>query len=204
MLPPAGWRSPLHCYNPVRIFCPLLDDALHYTVITRSSPFPAPPLWSVSVLRAFLPSKRKEISVPKLSLCVETGTNRKMWIISKRISRRALMTDQADRPLTPLSSLEQLSRKDSRGNHSTWVGQMERKGPVRARPFPIVGIYGHVVLFQLSCWLLSLTGLYFSISLYVLFQSPLAAHACLLSVSIIYMSLHIFRYFAVITPLSWQ
>ncbi|TNM92183.1 GRAM domain-containing protein 2B-like [Takifugu flavidus] len=29
------------------------------------------------------------------------------------------MTDQADRPLTPLSSLEQLSNKDSRGNRST-------------------------------------------------------------------------------------
>lgn len=126
--------------------CPLLDDTLHYFVITRSSPFPAPPLWSFSVLRAFLPSKQEKMSVPKLSLCVEMGTNRKMWIITIIIRRRALMTDQADRPLTPLSSLEQLSSKDSRDNRSTWVDQMDSKGPVCTRPFPIVGIYGHVVL----------------------------------------------------------
>lgn len=186
MLPPAGWRSPLHYYNPVL-------------------PFPGSSsveLLSPSSIPSFQ-TKKKRLSVPKLSLCVEMGTNRKMWITTTIRRRRALMTDQGDRPLTPLSSLEQLSSKDSRGNRSTWVDQMDRKAPVHTRPFPIVGIYGHVVLFQLSCWLLRLIRLHFSISLYC-FYSALVSHACLLSVSIINISLHIFRCFAVITPLSWQ
>lgn len=48
-----------------------------------------------------------------------------------------LMTEQADRPLTPLFSPEQLLCKDSRGTRSTWVWERCRQGP--CLPFGLNG-----------------------------------------------------------------
>lgn len=110
------------------------------------------------------------------------------------------MTDQADRPLTPLSSLEQLSNKDSRGNRSTWVDKMESKGPVRTGPFP------HCCYLQTCC------ALSFKILTSDAFDSSplrpvafsdrlnplLAGHACLPSFCVINMSSNICQYCAVL------
>lgn len=138
-----------------------------WTTLSITPLDPGPPLSRLllcgapqSFEHSFLPNKKKKgMSAPKLSLREETATNRKMWTTTRAISRRALMGDQADRPLTPLSSLEQLSSKDSRGNRSTWVDQMARKGPGSHQAFsPLLVVFTDM----LRCWLLRLTRLCFT------------------------------------------
>ncbi|KAI3362110.1 hypothetical protein L3Q82_012439, partial [Scortum barcoo] len=103
-----------------------------HAVPAAPSPFPAPPLPGVSVHRAIFPNFPCQ---GFLTLSVLHERQRAAEDVGRRLKyelqNMVLMTEQADRPLTPLSAPEQLFSKDSRGNRST--SEVEHGGERRQR-----------------------------------------------------------------------
>lgn len=167
--------------------CPLLDDALHYIVRTRSSPFPAPPLWSSSVLRAFLPSKQKKRNV-RAKAFLAWGDGNKPQDVNNNTSDQQQGTDgRSGRPTSDPVILSGATFQQGLPGESIDVSGSDGQKRARFAPglFPL-----SVFTDMLCCWLLRLTRLYFTEVFTGCFNHP--ANACLLSVSIIYISLHIF------------